>query len=47
MTSFLLENADDPGFLEIRSSNAGWCPPVMWMLIYKPHEYYSYIYHKP
>ena len=31
-----------------------WGPPVMWMLVYKPHEYYSYllviysyIYHKP
>ena len=24
-----------------------WGPPVMWTMVFKPHEYYSYRYHKP
>ena len=26
-----------------KAVHTGWCPPVMWTLVYKPHEYYSYI----
>ena len=27
--------------------DTGWCPPVMLVGLDSPHEYYSYIYHKP
>ena len=27
---------------ELSRNPAGWCPPVMWTLVYNPHEYYSY-----
>ena len=38
----------DIGFLsQLGIHCTGWCPPVMWTLVYKPHEYYSYICHKP
>ena len=52
-TVFHSKSADSPGVSlrkdlhdEKGEPTQDGAPPVMWMLVYKPHENYSYKYHK-